>query len=442
MAVTPFDSALWQGHLGDAEAASLFSDTAEIKAMLAVERAMAAAQAALGMIPAEAAAEIETTAATLGIPPETLADSTSLAGVPVKGLVAALRAAVGAPHNDWVHHAGTSQDVVDTGLALRLKAFLDLVDARLSHLLSLLADHSEWYAEMPMAGRTRGQLAVPTSFGARVAAWGVPLLNQRRRLRALRPEVLVVSLGGAAGTRATLLGQADEVAEGMAQRLDLSVPPLPPHTARDGIASLGAALAILSGGLGKMGQDLALMAQNEVAEAQAGRAGGSSAMPNKQNPVGAEALVTLARAAAAGAGELMLTTVHAAERDGVAWTQEWLVLPRLCIGAAAGLRHAIALAETLAPDAERMAATIAADRGMMLSELALLHLARARTRAEAEAILTRATTQVLAGECTLPEALSAEAPDRNWADLLALAPSIGDAPLLARRFAAMVRRQG
>ena len=122
----------------------------------------------------------------------------------------------------------------------------------------------------------------------------------------------------------------------------------------------------------------------------AGAGGGSSTMPHKANPVAAEALVTLARLNAGTVGELHQAMLHAEERDGSALGLEWFALPAMCAAAGAATRHALALAETLEAHPERIAATLAADRGLMLAEAAVFALAERMPRPEAQALVGEA----------------------------------------------------
>jgi 3-carboxy-cis,cis-muconate cycloisomerase len=438
MAVSPYDGALWREHLGDPEVAALFSDAEEVRAMLRVEGALAMAQGALGIIPAASAEAIARAAETVELDPPSLAAGTASAGVPVPALVRAFRAALGDPeHAGWVHWGATSQDIVDTGLALRLARVLHILDRRLETIIGVLAAQAKRHRATVMAARTRHQLAVPTTLGARIATWGMPLLRHRTRFAALRPEVLVVTLGGAAGTRSALGGRGEAVAHGMADLLALHVSEPAPHSMRDGVAALGAWLALLTGSLGKMGQDLLLLGQSEVAEVRAGEGGGSSTMPQKANPVGAEALVTLARSNATAASGLFHAMLHAGERDGAAWALEWLILPEMCVAAAASLRHARALAETLKADPARMRATLLAEGGLVMAEAAVFALASIRPRPEAEAVVKAAAEDVRREGVALAASLARREPDIDWNETLGPERTVGEAPQMADRFVAL-----
>ncbi|MEO0683299.1 MAG: lyase family protein, partial [Pseudomonadota bacterium] len=339
MTATPFDSAVLRGHLSDADAAALFTDAAEIRAMMLVEAALAEAQGALGLIPAEAAEAIGRAAREAVIDPAELAEGTAAAGVVVPAFVERFRRAVADPAQAaWLHHGATSQDILDTALVLRLKRLLEQLEARQRATLGALAAAARRWRDLPMAARTRGQAATPTSFGARIALWGAPLLRSLDRQAQLAPRLLVVSLHGAAGTSAALGEAAPALRARMAARLGLGDAPLPWHAARDGLAELASHLAILTAAHGKMGRDLLELARSEAGEARAGAAGGSSTMPHKRNPVGPEALIALARHASRLSGALQEAMLAEHERDGAAWTLEWLSLPQLCLTAAASAR--------------------------------------------------------------------------------------------------------
>ena len=430
MSVSPFDGALWTGFWGDPEIGPLFTDAAEIEAMLAVEGALARVQGALGIIPNASAEAIAAAARSTVIPPADLAAGVAAAGMPVPALVAAFRRTLPAEHAPWVHWGATTQDIIDTALVLRLARVLDLLDARLARLATTLADQAARHRDTVIPARTRGQIAMPTTLGAKIAVWTMPLLRHRTRLAELRPRVLLVSQAGAAGTDAALDGRGQDVMAALAADLGLAPSPIPWHAARDGIAELGGWLSLVTGSIGKIATDLLQLGASEVGEVTAGAGGSSSTMPNKANPVAADALVALARFNAQALGNLHQAMLVTQERDGAAWGLEWLTLPQMCMAAGAATRHALALAETLAAHPDRIAATFAEDRGLMLAEAAVFALAEDMPRPDAQALLYKAVADVRDGAPTLADALSARAPGRDWPTILAPALAIGDAGVL------------
>ncbi len=194
-------SAIYGALFNDPETSALFTDSAEVRAMMLVEGTLAKVQGALGLIPADAAAYLHRASFELQIDPAGLAAETAINGVPVPALIAAFGKVAQAPEmTQWLHWGATSQDIMDTALALRLKRLVDLWDRRLAGLAKALGQLAESHADVAMAARTYGQSATPTSFGAVVASWGHPILRHRARLGALKADLCQVSLSGAAGT--------------------------------------------------------------------------------------------------------------------------------------------------------------------------------------------------------------------------------------------------
>lgn len=383
---------LLAGLFGDAEIARHLDASAEIAAMVRFEAALARVEARLGVIPEAAGPAIAEALTNVEIDPRELAAATLSAGVAVPGLVRLLRAHVGEPHGSFVHWGATSQDAADTGLVLRLGAILGILEARLRDLVEALAEQAELYADLPMAGRTRSQIATPTTFGLRIAGWRTPLVRCLTRLREFRPRLLLVQLGGASGNLSALGARGIAVMEALARELGLGCPAKPWHVERDGLVELANWLAMVSGLIGRIGGDLILLGRSEIAEASAGGGGGSSTMPQKRNPVLAEALVTLARTNGAQAGLAQQALMQGEERDGAAWAIEWLCLPAMLVATGAGLRHGAALARALQVDPARMARTLELDGGAVHAEALAFALARHMPLPQAQGIVKEAAS--------------------------------------------------
>ena len=338
MTFPPLLSAL----VGDPETEAYFTDGADLAAMLRVESALAEAEAAVGLIPAEHADRIVRTC--IGFEPDraSLAAGLSRDGVVVPELVRQIRAAVGDPDAKSLHGGATSQDIIDTSLILRLVPVLEIFEARIAALDVSLRALSARDGTTSLMAQTRMQQALPFTAADKIETWRAPLARHQVRLAELRPRLLQLQLGGPVGTRTELGPEADAIAGHMARRLGLG--PAPPwHSQRDAIVELGSWLALVTGSLGKMGQDVALMVQNEVGTARLRGGGTSSAMAHKQNPVPAELLVALAHFTAGLGGILNGAMVHENERSGAAWTLEWLVLPQMTVATGAALRTALSL---------------------------------------------------------------------------------------------------
>lgn len=431
MSATLLDSPLHAGLFGDPATSAIFSDEAQIGAMLRVEGALAQAQGALGLIPPEAATAIAEAARVALIPASELAEAVAADGVPVPALVAAFRVRLLPQHAQWVHWGPTSQDVVDTALSLRLKDMLRAWEPRFGDLLRHLARHARAHAETPMAARTYGQIAVPTSFGAVAASWGRPALALRERLAGVARTELQVSLGGAAGTLSAMGPKGPEVRAALADILGLADPGASWHAQRHQVAALAALLAELLGSLGKMGEDLLLLAQSGVGEVRVEGAGGSSTMPQKENPVGPSVLVALARTGLGIAGILQGAALHRQQRDGAAWFTEWLTLPYLCCLAGRALTLAGDLAGRLQPDREAMRRNMEAGGGLVHAEALSFALAALMPRPEAQAAI-KALVREADGR-SLPDLARERHAGLDWTG-----PDLGQAPSEARAFAQAV----
>jgi 3-carboxy-cis,cis-muconate cycloisomerase len=437
MPASPINSLIYAGLFGDPETERLFSDSAEVRAMLLVEGALARVQGELGLIPAEAAAFIARAAHEAQIDPGALAADTASNGVPVPALLAAFRKVATAPDMmQYLHWGATSQDIMDTGLALRLRPVLALWDARLVSLLQQMASLAKTHSALPMAARTYGQIATPTSFGAVVASWGWPLITARDNLAALRPAVLHVSLSGAAGTLSAMGPQGPTVRAALAQALDLSDPGHSWHSDRSGIGQLAGFAATLAASLGKIGEDLILLTQSGLAEVTLGQGGASSTMPQKRNPVAPSALVALARMVVGQAAILQGAGLHRQQRDGAAWFTEWLTLPQTCIALGRMLTLAQDCLTGLQPDPAALAAQMDTAHGGLYAEALTFALARDLPRPKAEQQVKELLAKAAASGQHIATLASQAHPALDWPAIIAT--SLGQAPNEAQSFSSKV----
>jgi 3-carboxy-cis,cis-muconate cycloisomerase len=334
------------------------SDEAWIDAMIEAERAYAVAAAAAGVIPDESREAIVSATRDLKVDPDRLVVEGRSVASPAQPLVTMLREAVLGDAADYVHWGMTSQDVVDTAAMLVTKRAVGLIAAELDGVAAVSASLADEHRETVMAGRTLLQQAVPITFGLKAASWLVGVVEARRHLVAFQPTA---QLGGAAGTLAPLGDRGPEVLERFAAELGLDEPPLPWHTGRVRIGDLGAALALVAGGCGKIALDVILLAQTEVAEVSTGDDGRSSTMPHKRNPAAAVLALACTRLAQANAGVLIASMVQEHERAAGAWQAEWPALSAALAyagGAAAATRTTL---EALKVDEQRMRENIGAD---------------------------------------------------------------------------------
>ena len=256
-----------------------------------------------------------------------LAQGTFSDGLPVPQFIKSLKAHAGEDASKAIHIGATSQDLIDTGLVLSLRLISQLLSKRIAAVVEVLETLEARFGHRPMMGRTRMQAALPIKVSDRTQAWRAPLLAHLNALAQLQKDVEQLQFGGAVGTRHALGEKGDVVAEQLADHFGLGNPPKAWHSDRSAIAAYGDWLSRVTGSLGKVGMDIALMAQQGVDEITLSGGGGSSAMPHKQNPVLAELLVTMARFNAVQVSGLHQALIHEQERSGMAWALEWMILP-------------------------------------------------------------------------------------------------------------------
>ena len=231
--------------------AARLSERARVQAMLDVEADLAGTQPKLGVVPAEAAARFAKCARAEALDLRALGEGTIEAGLPVVALVRLPCHAVGEEAAPYVHLGATTQDIMDPALVLHFRAALDLRRQRLDAVIESLCRLAEEYRGTVMAGRTHGQQAVPITFGIKAAGWLAPLARHRDRPAEITPRLLVVRLGGAAGTVAALSGRGRAVMDALAEDLELAPSLAPWHAQRDTMAEFASWLSLVSGSLAR-----------------------------------------------------------------------------------------------------------------------------------------------------------------------------------------------
>jgi 3-carboxy-cis,cis-muconate cycloisomerase len=394
---------------GDAEVAGHLSDRARLQAMLDVEAALADAEAQAGVVPRSCVAAIRSAARADLYDSAAIAADARDAGNLAIPLVRHLTRHVAAADPDasrYVHWGATSQDIIDTGAVLQLRAAVPVVVRHIERAEAAAARLARMHVDTVMAGRTWLQQATPITFGLKAAGWLDALDRQRGAIAAALEDASVLQFGGASGTLAALGAHGGEVTRRLASILGLAAADIPWHAQRDRLVRLAGALGIACGVLGKIGRDLALLSQSEVGEAAEARAGGSSTMPHKRNPIGASVAIAAAVRAPGLVATLLAAMPQEHERGLGGWQAEWEVLPELVIVAAGAARAIAGALETLQVDPARMRANLEAAGGLPMAEAIAMALAARVGKGEAHAHVEEASGRAVREGISFAEALA------------------------------------
>ena len=392
MAIGVLDSAIFADMFGTPAMRGVFGDEAFLARCVDVEAALARAQGRLGIIPAEAGDAIMRAASAFAdgrcvLDLGRLKKETETVGYPILPLVRQLAERAG-DFGRYIHWGATTQDIMDTAVVLQIRAGLALIEEDLTAIRGHLAELARRHRDMPMAGRTHLQHALPVTFGYKAAVWLSALDRHTDRLCELRPRVLLAQFGGAAGTLASLGdgGKSVETRTEFARELGLGDPPITWHVTRDGIAETVQVLALLLGSLGKIAFDVMLMSATEFGEAAepfvTGR-GSSSTMPQKRNPISCELILAAAKVLRQQAGLVLDALVTDFERATGPWHVEWVAVPEAFGYAAGALNQARFMLGGLIVDSGRMAKNLAMTHGLIVAEAVMMGLAPHTGRNEA-----------------------------------------------------------
>ena len=381
------ESELYAHLWGTDELRSIFDERARLQSWLDILAALARAQAAVGIIPAESAKEI-TAAAAAGVDRLDLAfvaEETRRTSHSTLGLIHGLQRVLPVPASEHVYLGATVQDVTDTWTAVALRDVGRVVWRDLRAVEALLVDLAERHRDTVMVGRTHGQPGSPITFGFKAASWADEVRRHLDRLREGRSRWLVAQLGGAVGVLGFFGDQGAAVRSAFCSELGLSDPGISWLTSRDRLAEFANVLTMICGTLARVGNEVLELQRPEIGELREPTTAdsvGSITMPHKRNPERSEHLDTVARLVRAGAGVLLEGMVQIHERDGRGWKAEWVAFPEVCLLAGVALQTAIGLLSGLEVDAEAMAANVPAGAG---SERVLATLTARLGKHEAQA---------------------------------------------------------
>ncbi|WP_375477051.1 lyase family protein [uncultured Jatrophihabitans sp.] len=426
---------------GDDDQAEIFGEDSAVESWLAAERALALAQSEHGVLSRDDADAIVKAARAESIDTAALWSTARVVGYPVLGLVRQVAAALPSGPDGRVHYGATTQDIMDTGLALQLIRSLAALDRQLGAVGDALAARVEEHADTVMAARTHAQQAVPTTFGATLGTLLAQLARHRERLAQAAPRIACVSLFGAGGTAAALGPSASAIRASTARLLELRDSGMPWHVDRDGVAEYGWLCATMTAACAKFARNIVDLSRTEVAEVFEpfeSHRGASSTMPQKVNPIASEIVIGAAGAAGSLTSSLLRMQEAGHERAAGEWQIEWHVIPQLGVLAGTALRQTRTILEGLRVDPARMRANLALDGGLVMAEAHMIGLAQALGRERAHDLVYEAAERARGTGRTLADTIAEVAEDNSIAHLtsgsaMAVEDYLGEAHAIATR---------
>jgi 3-carboxy-cis,cis-muconate cycloisomerase len=400
----------------DHEMTELLSAQASLQSWVRFEHALARAQAEVGVLTdADADAIAAVTADQLDA--NALWSEARNVGYPILPLVRQMSALLPAGPDGRVHYGATTQDAMDTGLALQLRDAAALLVRRIravgDRLCELVAEHSDTV----MPGRTHGQHAVPTTFGAQLASVLAEMTRAHRRMEVAGSDVSVLSLFGAGGTSAALGPRARDVRAHMAEAMQLNATDVSWHTSRDSLVALAHACTLVAGVCARLARNVIDLSRTEIGELhEAGgtHRGASSTMPQKANPILSEGIIGLGSTIGPMTSALARTLEVPQERAAGEWQIEWHVLPQVLQLTSSALSATTELVAGLRVEAGTMRRNLELDGALAMSESAMIALADSLGREAAHDLVYAAALDVRSGRGTLAQAVARRLSDSGY----------------------------
>jgi len=387
---------------------AIFNDKAELQRWLDVEAALARAQAAVGMIPKQAAEEICAKAKVELIDEQARQRVLKRTGHPIVATVHALQAVCEGDAGGYIHWGATSQDIEDTADAMAIKEVHRVIFNNLREIEDNLLKVAEREAETLMAGRTHGQHALPVTFGFKVAVWIREIRRHIERLKECRKRLFVGQMSGAVGTFASFGEKGPEVRARTVRELGLEAPDICWSTARDGIAEFACLVAMIASTLGKIANEIYALQSSEVSEVEEpipeGTVG-SSTMPHKRNPRQCESLLSLSKRIRYYAPIAIEGMIIEHERGGAGWYVQRNTLAELSFLVGDLLAQMKKVTKGLVIYSHHMQRNLGILKGLILSEAVMMELGQSIGRQMAHEVVYQASMKAYGDDISLKEAL-------------------------------------
>jgi adenylosuccinate lyase len=379
MASHVIDMIMLQNNFGTPHMREVWGDQNRLQKHLDVEAALALAEGELGMIPEKAAQMIASQAKAELFHIEELAAEVQVVKHSLTPTIRALQKLCG-PDGEYVHFGVTTQDVVDTGTMLQLKEAHEIIVRDLQDVAYELARLAKKYQTTPIVGRSHGMQGLPTTFGFKIAVVLAEVLRHLERLKQCEERVFVGVISGAVGTYASFGPLGPEIEKRTLTKLGLHTPELCWHSSRDRFSEYAGILGLISGTLGKLGNEFYNLMRTEIDELEEpfspGKIG-STTMPHKRNPAALEGIASLTKPVLHSVA-LIQESMHVEhERDAMSWRAEWIALPEICIYVSAQLASMKAVLSGLIVKPDHMLRNLNLQGGLLLSERIMFALADA-----------------------------------------------------------------
>ncbi len=414
------DSIFFKDLFGSPAMRAVFEDMNLLQKWLDFEAALARAEAKLGLVPPDAAAEITRQARAENMDTAAIKKGIDDTVHPLVSMIWQLSKRCEGDAGGYVHWGATTQDVMDTALVLQIREASAVFMQTMDDLMDAMRHLAETHRDTPIAGRTHGQQALPTTFGFKVAVWLAEMHRHRERWQTSQHRVLLGEFGGAVGTLAGVTQGAPEgvtvdgiaIQKAVLDELGLYTPPIAWHTSRDGLSEYATHVAMLAALMGRIANEVIHLQKQEFGEVEEpfemGKVG-SSTMPQKRNPMICEAILAMARLCrqhATTAMDTLLYNEH--ERDWSSVHMEWAYLPELSIMAHGAMELTLRVLRGLHVYPDRMRRNMDITHGLLLAERVMFELGQHIGRQHAHDVVYERAMQAVEEQRPFLECLAAD----------------------------------
>ena len=378
MASHVLDFLILGNNFSTSEMRAIWSEQNRLEKQVDVEVALAKAEGELGVIPTDVADEIVKKADASKLSLQQIADEATKAKHSLMSTINALQKQVGEA-GQFIHYGATTQDIVDTATVLQLKQSFAIVERDTKLIAIELKRLAKQYQYLPMVGRTHGMQALPTTFGFKLAVWLDEFVRHLQRLTEIKQRVLVGNISGAVCTYASMGNFGPMIEARALSSLGLNTPNIGWQSARDRFSEYGSVIALISGTLGKIGNEFYNLMRTEINEVEEpfseGKIG-STTMPHKRNPAALEGLASLTAPLLKSVALIHESMKVEHERDAMSWRAEWIALPEINLYISAQLQTALTIFKGLKVNSDRMLANLLMQNGLLLSEKVMFEIGK------------------------------------------------------------------